>query len=200
MERKKNFEHELHVGTSGWSYSHWKEIFYPHDLKQSDWLEFYAGIFSTVEINTTFYHTPRLSTVENWYNQVPNNFLFAIKINGYITHRKRLKDCKESLYFFYRSIKKLKAKAGPILIQLPPSFKENKERLIEFIYDLDDHYRYTFEFRHDSWFDDAVYQILSDHKMALCITDLNGKQSPEIITADFTYIRLHGPKKAYSGS
>ena len=191
---------EVYIGTSGWSYEHWKEIFYPEGLKPTDWLNYYSDFFSTTEINTTFYHTPSQKTVENWHNRVPDNFIFSIKTNRYITHLKRLKDCKASLKIFYQSLQKLKSKLGPILVQLPPSFKMNEERLVEFISELDKKYQYTFEFRHETWFTDRIYEILAHHNMALCITDLNGKLSPQEITADFTYIRLHGPQKAYSGS
>jgi uncharacterized protein YecE (DUF72 family) len=175
-------------------------MFYPETLKSTEWLNYYAENFSTVEINTTFYHTPRQKTVEHWRDQVPKDFLFSIKMNRYITHIKRLNDCSDSLKIFYNSIQNLKTKIGPILVQLPPSFKANEERLIEFISNLDKKYRYTFEFRHESWFIDRVYKILNEHNMAICITDLNSIQSPEEITADFTYLRLHGPHKAYVGS
>jgi uncharacterized protein YecE (DUF72 family) len=200
MSGKKKSLPTCHIGTSGWSYEHWKETFYPEGLKAVEWLNYYAKIFSTVEINTTFYHTPRHKTVQHWHDQVSKDFIFSMKMNRYITHRKKLNDSQESLEIFYKSIQHLKAKVGPILVQLPPSFKINEERLITFINLLDHQYRYTFEFRHESWFVDRVYEILKEHQMALCITDLNGKQSPEEITADYTYIRLHGPHHAYQGS
>ena len=190
----------MHIGTSGWSYEHWKEIFYPEGLKPTSWLHYYSQFFSTVEVNTTFYHTPSQKTVENWYSGVLEDFIFSIKTNRYITHLKKLKDCKGSLKIFYKSLENFKGKVGPILVQLPPSFKINNERLIEFISELDTKYQHVFEFRHESWFVDRVYEVLAHQNMALCITDLNGKLSPEEITADFTYIRLHGPKKAYKGS
>jgi uncharacterized protein YecE (DUF72 family) len=191
---------QIHVGTSGWSYPHWKENFYPPGLKTSEWLTYYSKVFSTVEVNTTFYHTPLLSTVEKWNAQVGTDFFFSIKAHSYMTHRKKLHDCQDSLQFFYKSIQKLDSKMGPILFQLPPSFKLNKERLIEFIHLLSDDYKYTFEFRHSSWFIDEIYELLSKNDIALCITDLNGKLSPEEITSSFTYIRLHGPQMAYTGS
>jgi uncharacterized protein YecE (DUF72 family) len=191
---------QINIGTSGWSYEHWKKIFYPDEIKSKDWLGYYSDSFLTVEVNTTFYHVPRETTVKNWYKVVSKNFIFSIKINRYITHRKKLKDCKESLEIFYKSIQKLKNKIGPILIQLPPSFSINPERLQDFIGYLNKKYLYTIEFRHDSWFEDEIYNILKKNNIALCITDLNGKQTPELITADFTYIRLHGPHRAYKGS
>ncbi|MBA2727559.1 MAG: DUF72 domain-containing protein [Parachlamydiaceae bacterium] len=122
------------------------------------------------------------------------------KISRYLTHLKRLKDCSESVNFLYRNIHNLKSKIGPILFQLPPSFKANKELLINFLGYLDKKHLHVFEFRHSSWFTPEIYEILSKHQAALCITDLNGKLTPEEITSHFTYIRLHGPKNAYTGS
>jgi len=191
---------KLYIGTSGWSYNHWKENFYPKDLKSKEWLHYYSSIFSTVEVNTTFYHLPSHATIQNWHDQVHKNFLFSLKASRYITHQKRLHDCKESLDIFYKIIKDLKSKMGPILFQLPPSFKVNVDRLVEFIGWLSDDYIYVFEFRHSSWFIDEIYELLAKKKIALCITDLNGHLSPEEITSNFTYIRLHGPNKAYKGS
>lgn len=190
---------KVYIGTSGFSYNHWKENFYPIGLSNKEWLNYYSKAFSTVELNTTFYHLPSKKTVKNWHSQVPDHFLFSLKASRYITHQKKLHDCRESLELFYRRLN-LQKKTGPILFQLPPSFKMNKERLSEFIECLEKSYLHVFEFRHDSWFNDEIYEILKKHRIALCITDLNGKLSPEELTAKFTYIRLHGPKKAYRGS
>ncbi|MBA2369760.1 MAG: DUF72 domain-containing protein [Candidatus Protochlamydia sp.] len=190
----------IHIGTSGWSYNHWKENFYPPKLKTTKWLDYYASVFSTVEINTTFYRMPLITTIQNWHEQVPSHFTFSIKASRYITHQKKLKDCAESLTRLYDNIQYFKSKAGVVLFQLPPSFKLNQERLIEFIAFLNHEYQYVFEFRHPTWFCDDIYALLTKNKIALCITDLNGALSPEVITGPFTYIRLHGPKKAYQGS
>ncbi len=202
MSTKKNkIIHPVnYIGTSGWSFNHWKENFYPPKLKPTEWLDYYSTHFSTVEVNTTFYHTPLLSTIDKWYSKVPEDFWFSIKANRYITHQKKLHDCSKSLEIFFNNLEKLKSKTGCILFQLPPSFKMNLDRLIEFIELLDRSYRFTFEFRHSSWYVDEVYEVLKKNDIALCITDLNGKLSPEVITSNFTYIRLHGPHKAYSGS
>lgn len=190
----------IHIGTSGWSYQYWKENFYPEELKPSQWLHYYSNYFSTVEVNTTFYHLPLVSTIANWVKQVPQEFLFSLKASRYITHQKRLKECKNSLEIFYKVIEGLKTKTGPILFQLPPSFAKNQERLSEFIDLLHDNYQYAIEFRNPSWFVDEIYSLLQKKKIALCITDLNGVLSPEEITSSFTYIRLHGPQMAYQGS
>lgn len=188
------------IGTSGWSYGHWKENFYPGEIKQADWLKYYSSVFSTVEVNTTFYHVPLLSTVKKWKATVSENFSFSIKASRYITHQKRLHDCKESLAYLFSHIDQLKNKMGPILFQLPPSFHANKDLLADFINLLNKKHRYVFEFRHLTWFEEDIYELLSKKNIALCITDLNGKLTPEVITADFTYLRLHGPKRAYQGS
>lgn len=196
----RNQPTQIHIGTSGWSYDHWKENFYPKEIKTKNWLNYYSSIFSTVEVNSTFYHLPRATTIENWVSQVPRNFIFSIKASRYITHRKRLHDCKENVDYFFKSIESLGKNLGPILIQLSPSFQINQERLTEFIGHLKKEYRYVFEFRHPSWFVDEIYELLSKNQLALCITDLNGSLSPEEITSNFTYIRLHGPHIAYKGS
>lgn len=191
---------KIYIGTSGFSYPHWKENFYPKGLSPKKWLDFYGESFPTVELNTTFYHLPFESTIDHWYAQVPKEFLFSIKASRYITHLKRLHECKESVNLLYDRIKDLKSKRGPVLFQLPPSFQMNKDLLEEFIKNLKRSRRSVFEFRHDSWYVDEIYELLEKNNIALCITDLNGKLSPEVLTADFTYLRLHGPKKAYVGS
>lgn len=199
MSKKQQIP-QIYIGTSGFSYNHWKENFYPKDLNPKDWLNYYSNVFSTVELNTTFYHLPLISTVKKWHSQVGDNFLFSVKASRYITHQKKLHDCQESVRIFYQKIQELQNKKGPILFQLPPSFKMNKDRLEEFIKNLKKPHLHVFEFRNDTWFIDEIYEILKKNQIALCITDLNGKISPEEVTADFTYIRLHGPKKAYKGS
>ncbi|MGK5595296.1 MAG: DUF72 domain-containing protein [Parachlamydiaceae bacterium] len=190
----------IYIGTSGWSYQHWKENFFPNKLPTTKWLNYYAQTFPTVEINTTFYHLPLEKTVVNWYQQVPSQFLFAVKASRYITHIKRLRNCQESVDLFMKKISSLKDKKGPILFQLPPSLQMDLARLQSFLSYLPKKEKFVLEFRHASWFVDDIYTILSDHNIALCITDLNGTLSPEMMTANFSYIRLHGPKKAYQGS
>lgn len=189
----------IFIGTSGWSYPDWKELFYPKEVKSKDWLSYYANHFATVELNNTFYHLPTEKSIQNWYSHAPQGFIFAVKASQYITHLKRLTDPSETTRKFFDALKGLKDKLGPILFQLPPSFKQNLERLHKFIRYLPPGFRYVFEFRHDSWYQEDTYDLLKKYGAALCITDLKGKQSPEVITADFTYLRLHGPKLAYQG-
>jgi len=187
------------VGTSGWSYEHWDEVFYL-GTPASKRLSFYAEHFSAVEINSTFYHLTSEKTVKNWAQATPKEFIFAVKASRYITHTKRLKDPQITVRNFLKSITLLKRKLGPILFQLPPSFKLNYDRLKEFIEHLPKDHLYTFEFRHPSWYTDEIYQLLHEYNIALCITDLEGTLSPIEVTSQFVYIRLHGPKKAYRGS
>jgi uncharacterized protein YecE (DUF72 family) len=191
---------KIHIGTSGWSYPTWKQIFYPPEVKASEQLRFYSQNFDTVEINSTFYRLPSEKTIENWALQVPKNFIFSIKGSRFITHTKRLKEDKLTTTRLFEKIKPLGHQLGPILFQLPSNFKKDFTRLEIFLNHLTKDFHYTFEFRHSSWFDDEIYALLKDHHIALCVTDLNGVLSPEEITSDFTYIRLHGPKWAYQGS
>ncbi len=177
-------------------YKHWDKTFYP---KGEDKLPYYAHYFDTLELNTTFYHLPQEQSVKNWQLKTDKNFLFSIKASQYITHRKRLIDCKEALKVFYKRIHYLKNKQGPILFQLPPSFKLNSERLQSFLKLLKKGNKAVFEFRHPSWYVEETYDLLRTHQVALCVTDITGEISPLEITAPFTYLRLHGPKK-YSSS
>lgn len=192
---------KLFIGTSGWYYEHWDNIFYPQKIKKEERLNFYTNSFNTVEINNTFYRIPNEETIVKWYNSVPSDFFFAVKANRYITHIKHLNDPWSTTQKFFSVVNHLKEKLGPILFQLPPSYKKNASALENFIDSLPkEGYRYTFEFRHPSWYDDDIYRILTKFSIALCITDLKGKTSPEKITTNFSYVRLHGPKaSSYRG-
>ncbi|MCB2427192.1 DUF72 domain-containing protein [Methylophaga pinxianii] len=188
------------IGTSGWSYSQWKDNFYPAEIKSQDYLKHYASVFDTTEINNSFYHLPSEKSLKKWMEVTPSDFVFAIKASRYITHNKKLKDPEESIDNFFEAIKPIKKKSGPILFQLPPNWHANPKRLELFLKTLPDGYQYTFEFRDKDWLNDEIYQLLKQHNAALCFYDFKGFQSPEVITADFIYIRLHGPEKAYQGS
>ncbi len=190
----------FHIGTSGWNYDHWKNVFYPEDLNQDNWLKFYSEKFQTVEINNSFYHLPKMETFKKWKAAVPGNFIFSVKASRYITHMKKLKDPEESIKKIFNNIKVLKNSLGPVLFQLPPHWHFNKERLINFIKVLPKKYKYTFEFRDDTWWNEDTYEILKNNNAAFCIYELGNQKSPKEITADFIYIRLHGPKEKYSGN
>ena len=189
----------IHIGTSGWNYPHWRGAFYPQDLPQSKWLPYYSERLPSVEINNTFYKLPERSTLKQWKAVVPDSFLFAVKASRYITHMKKLKDPEHSTKRFFRRIETLEDKLGPVLFQLPPRWKRNPQRLVGFLEQLPPGYLYTFEFRDPSWFDRETYAALESSGAALCIYHLAGELSPKQITADFVYIRLHGPGDAYQG-
>jgi len=189
----------IHIGTSGWHYPHWVGPFYPPGMTPKKFLPFYASHFTTVEINNTFYHRPSASTLENWLAETPQDFLFACKGSRFITHMKKLKDPNESIERFLETVKPLQEKLGPILFQLPPHWRMNVPRLEEFLKTLPTTFRYAFEFRDESWFDERIYKLLTVHNAAFCVYNLTGKWSPEIVTANFIYIRLHGPEGPYQG-
>jgi uncharacterized protein YecE (DUF72 family) len=179
------------VGTSGYSYKEWKGSFYPQKLPAKEMLSYYARQFSTVEINNTYYRMPSLSVVESWTQQVPDSFRFVIKAHQVITHRKRLKDVEEATELLITTASALKERQGPLLFLLPPNFKKDIARLDAFLTLLGGRAPATFEFRHQSWFDDEVFDCLRTHSCALCVAD--GDDLPEvdlIRTAPWGYVRL----------
>ena len=163
-------------------------------------LALYAENFSTVEINNPFYRLPSVAAVKSWARQVPKDFIFAMKASRYTTHVKRLKDAPKSFEKYFPRVDPLKSRLGPILFQTPPRFQPDVERLEAFLAALPRRHRYAFEFRDPRWFSDEVRETLEAHNCAFCIFDIGGLQSPAWLTADFAYIRLHGPGKKYQGS
>jgi uncharacterized protein YecE (DUF72 family) len=190
----------VHIGTSGWHYKHWCGPFYEEKLSPAKMLPVYLRHFDTVEINNSFYRLPSGETFRCWRECTPRGFCFAVKASRFITHMKKLKDPQNALEKFLPRAEELKDKLGPILFQLPPKWMVNAERLQEFLAALPRRHQYAFEFREPSWHTDRVYDILRRHNASFCIFELNGFQSPEPVTADFTYVRLHGPGGAYQGS
>lgn len=190
---------KIHIGTSGWHYAHWKGPFYPREMQDKMLLPFYIEHFSTVEINRTFYSLPKKCVFERYSELAPRGFIFSIKASRYITHVKRLKDPKPPLRRLLGVLKGLSTHLGPILFQLPPKWKANHERLEIFLKSLPKGHRYTFEFRDESWLQEDIYTILRKHKAAFCIYELDHFITPSLITADFIYVRLHGPERAYGG-
>ncbi len=191
---------EIHVGTSGWHYDHWSGSFYPEDLSKSEWLDYYAERFRTVEINNTFYQMPEEKTLRDWCESVSPEFFFAVKVNRYTTHMKKLKDPEEHVPDFLERVEVLGDQLGPLLFQLPPRWHRNVERLRELLELLPGTHRYAFEFRDPDWFDEATYAALEEYGAALCVYQLAGRKSPLRATADFVYVRLHGPTdRAYEG-
>jgi uncharacterized protein YecE (DUF72 family) len=189
----------IHIGTSGWHYNHWVGPFYPKHTPSHEFLGIYTQQFHTVEINNTFYQLPSQDSLMDWRKGTPKQFLFACKASRFITHMKKLKDPEPSIKRFFETIQVLGNKLGPILFQLPPRWKINIERLEAFLKVLPLKYRYAFEFRDESWFDQSVYAVLTKYHAAFCVYHLAGRWSPEMVTANFVYIRLHGPGRAYQG-
>ena len=190
---------DIRVGTSGWHYNHWSGRFYPDNLPKSKWFEHYAQYFDTVEINNTFYQLPKARTFENWREQAPEDFLFTVKANRYITHIKRLKDAGEPLGRFIERATLLRSSLGPILYQLPPSFHKDLDRLAVFLQLLPKDQTTVFEFRHKSWFSEDTYELLREFNAAFCIHDMPGVATPRIITGSVIYIRFHGSAGKYEG-
>ncbi len=189
------------VGTSGWHYPHWKGRLYPRGLPMSEWLDFYARRFPAVEVNSSFYRLPEPPTVEAWQASVPDEFIFAVKAPRVITHLKKLRNCADSVDRFMESLQGFYHHLGPVLFQLPPRWHSNPQRLSEFLELLPPGNRYAFELRDPTWHTDEVYDLLGDHNAAFCIYDLESFTSPLTTTADFVYVRLHGPaEQAYSGN
>jgi uncharacterized protein YecE (DUF72 family) len=185
-------EPEVRIGTSGWNYRHWRGVFYPPGLPTARWLEFYAREFPTVELNYSFYRLPTPANFATWREQVPDGFDFAVKGNRFITHLRRLADPAEPLARFFASAAALGSCTGPILWQLPPRFRCDLPRLGAFLAALPRDYRHAFEFRDDSWFTQAVYDLLAANDAALCWADRGGETSPLVRTTTWAYVRLHG--------
>lgn len=194
-------ERKIYVGTSGWHYKYWVGNFYPAGTQPKGFTDYYLRFFRTVEINNSFYKLPSPETFANWRASVPDNFIFAVKASRFITHMKKLKDPQQSIIKFFENLRPLSEKTGPILFQLPPAWKVNEERLENLLRVLPPEYRYTFEFRDQTWYTETVLNILKKYNAAFCIYELAGHMSPLEVTADFVYIRLHGPTPAkYQGS
>src|SRR5712692_3325097 len=179
----------LWIGTSGFQYAEWKGNFYPEDLPASKMLPFYARRFSTTEINYTFHRIPSPKTIGNWEQLTPGKFRFALKAPQKITHFAKLRDCADTLDYFCQIISGLGQRHVPVLFQLPPNFRKDAAVLTSFLRELPS-MRAAFEFRHDSWFDDEIFEILKSRDIALCIDDTDDLATPRKITADYGYLRL----------
>jgi len=181
----------LYCGTSGWNYKHWREIYYPKRLPQSQWLGYYASEFDTVEINNSFYNLPEWETFKVWHDHVSQGFTFAVKASRYLTHMRKLTEPEEPLNRMLSRTAALGEKHGPILYQLPPRWKANIERLEDFIKLLPGNLRHVFEFRDNSWQTIQVFSLLERYGMGYCIMSAPGLPCHIISTADFSYIRMH---------
>jgi uncharacterized protein YecE (DUF72 family) len=178
------------IGTSGYNYKEWKGTFYPADIAEAAMLKYYAGRFSTVEINYTFYRMPNVRTLQGWAKETPEVFCFTLKAPRRITHDLRLRDAADSLTYFCDTAKALKHRLGALLFQLPPFLKKDLSRLEDFLHQLPPGYRAAFEFRNPSWFADEIYECLQRFDAALCITEHQERSAPVEPTATFGYFRL----------
>ena len=186
-------EARIHVGTSGWSYRHWRGTFYAPGTRPADEFAFYARHFSTVEINASFYRLPETTTFAAWRDAAPPGFVFAVKASRYITHMKKLRDTEQAVALLLKRAEVLHDRLGPILFQLPPRWRKNTDRLRDFVVQLPRGYRYVFEFRDPSWFADDVYDLLRERDIGFCIYDLAGRATPLVTMSGLVYIRLHKP-------
>jgi uncharacterized protein YecE (DUF72 family) len=189
----------IHVGCSGWVYKHWRGIFYPEGLPQKRWFERYSEEFDTVEINASFYRLPLASTFESWRNKASPDFRYAVKVNRFITHMKKLLDCAEPLEKFVALARLLGPKLGPLLYQLPPSLHKDLDRLETFLKLLPHELEQVFEFRHKSWYDEDVLDCLDRHGAGFVAHDLVGLKSPRWASGRTAYVRFHGTGGKYHG-
>jgi len=193
----------IHVGTSGWSYKHWKDTFYPKNVKASEYLSFYAKHFKVTEINSSFYRLPLASTLESWKDQVPDDFIFCPKMSRFLSHMKKLNDPEEPLQRFFRLFEKMKEQMGPVLIQLPANagFKAATERrFYEILEQYYPQYKFALEVRHDSWFSQEALDLMRQYNIALVIAHSDRFPYQELITARDIYFRFHGPGDLYASS
>jgi uncharacterized protein YecE (DUF72 family) len=210
VRSSRDSSHGIRVGCSGWNYAHWRNgVFYPPRCAPRNWLSFYARYFDTVEVNMTFYRLPKAPSVARWVEETPDGFTFAVKVSRYLTHVKRLLEVPEHLPLLYERIQPLlrSPKLGPLLWQLPPTFRADHDRLaraLEHLHSIPNGsgQRHAFEFRHPSWFTEQTYTLLREHNVALVIGDrpqVNDFQAHEL-TADFTFVRFHGGTRGSNGN
>jgi uncharacterized protein YecE (DUF72 family) len=190
----------VRIGTSGWHYDSWRGPFFPEGLGLKHQLQYYASQLDTAELNGVFYRTPTPEAVQRWYAETGDDFIFAWKASKFITHWKRLsQNAVNSLALLEERLSLLHEKAGPILFQLPPQFEADGERLAAFLGLLNRKRRYCFEFRHASWYAPEILRLLQASNIALCLSDHHDAPAPWTRTADFIYIRGHGPGGRYRG-
>jgi uncharacterized protein YecE (DUF72 family) len=188
------------VGTSGYSYKEWKGTFYPDDLPAAKMLGFYANHFDTVEINNTFYRMPEAKMLEKWAGDVPERFTFILKAPQRITHQKRLAGTADDVRHFFDTASVLGGKLGPALFQLPPYSRKDAGKLREFMHTLPPDQKVAFEFRHESWFDAEIHDILRSRDAALCVADTDEVADPDgllVTTSSWGYVRLR--RTEYAG-
>lgn len=189
----------IHVGCSGWVYKHWRGILYPEGLAQRLWFQRYSEEFDTVEINATFYRVPKPETFEGWRNKAPAGFRYAVKVNRFITHLKKLVGVEETLNDFVSLTRKLEPTLGPLLYQLPPSLKLDLERLENFLKLIPSDLGNVFEFRDKSWYIPELYALLDRYGASFCVHDMRGSNTERIAVGPLAYVRFHGGQGKYWG-
>ena len=185
------------VGCSGWYYDDWVNRFYPEEISKKEWLGFYSEHFKTVEVNNTFYHYPNQKMLEGWYNRTPDDFKLTLKANRLITHRKKFEETQDQVDRFYELAEHLEDKLACILFQLPPSKSKNLDFLKNALDQLDPEKQNVIEFRHTSWFDEEVYDILRDYNVGFCIVSHHEMPDDLAVTSDIAYVRFHGKEEGY---
>jgi uncharacterized protein YecE (DUF72 family) len=191
-------ETDVRVGCSGWQYKHWRGAFYPADIPQTRWFEFYTSCFDTVEINNTFYRLPEAGAFAQWRARAPKGFLYAVKASRFLTHMKKLKDPVDPLERLFSRAERLGRTLGPVLYQLPPRWSVDIDRLATFVRALPKRRRHAIEFRDPSWYTREVFTLLDRHHVALCLHDMAGSATGRLAHGPFVYVRFHGPQK-YNG-
>lgn len=189
----------VRVGCSGWMYRHWRGILYPPGLPQKRWFSRYAEDFDTVEINASFYRLPLASTFEGWRDKAPPGFRYALKVNRFITHLKKLAGVQPEVDRFAELARLLGPSLGPLLYQLPPSLHLDLQRLDSFLELLPRDLEHVFEFRHKSWYVAETYALLDRHGAGFCVHDMPGSASPRVAVGPIAYVRFHGSTGKYWG-
>jgi uncharacterized protein YecE (DUF72 family) len=189
---------QVRIGCSGWVYKHWKGVFYPEDLPQKRWFEYYSSEFDTVEINNSFYRLPPADTFEKWRNQAPPGFCYAVKANRYLTQAKKLKDCEGPQERMMSAVRALGDRLGPMLYQLPPKMNLNLERLEDFL-KIPKRVTSVFEFRNASWYAPETYALLDRYGASFCVHDMPSSKSERIAVGPIAYVRFHGGEGKYWG-
>ncbi|MGH9163270.1 MAG: DUF72 domain-containing protein [Vicinamibacteraceae bacterium] len=199
----------LFVGCSGWEYKQWRGVFYPNDVARRRWLAYYASQFDTVEINSSFYRLPSVSSLRSWHDETPDSFRFALKASRYLTHFKRLMAPEEPLQRLFERARTLGPKLGPVLYQLPPRWSMNLDRVTTLLEALPPALpvargrsvglRHAIEFRDESWYVDEVLERLEARGVALCLHDMSGSESGKRLVGPFVYLRFHGADARYTG-
>lgn len=188
------------VGTSGFVFGDWRDKFYPAKLPRARWLEFYAAHYATVELNNSFYRLPSEANFTKWRDSSPVGFVFALKVSRLITHIRRLKNSEDAVETFISRAIILGEKLGPLLYQLPPNMHRNDDVLASFLSGLPGEIKHVIEFRHQSWLEKDVFDILRSHNIGLCVFDMPSLTCPLVATADFAYVRFHGRDQLYASN